>query len=89
MHYMVALKAKSYEQDNEWFYFRDSLLAAESDFKLLECSVCEELGLCRHCPCDHYCHILMDIGGGTYKKLCLVLFVDLVRPPFRIDDIIN
>lgn len=95
MQYMVMIKKKTYNTDNDWFFYHDSLLAPDSDFDSILSSNCEELGLCEKCyeTCDQskHCHIMrkkVDENGEYYDKLCPILFSDLVSLPFKVEDLV-
>ncbi len=95
MQYMVAIKAKSHGKDNNWFYYHDSVLAPNSDFDSIMTTNCDELGLCEKCieVCDmnRRCHVMRRVvskDGEYYDKLCPILFCDLVRPPFKVEDLV-
>lgn len=88
MQYMAGLKKKSYSKDNEWFDFQDSLLAPDSDFDFMLAENCDARGLCDKCNCNSIGHIMRKIGKNTYDKLCPILFIDMVNPPFKIGDLV-
>ncbi len=96
MQYAVTLKKRTYEQDNDHYWFRDSLLAPNSEFDSISSAICEESGLCEKCYeiCDQssHCHILRltkdDYGYEVWDKLCPILFCDIVKPPFQVKDIV-
>ncbi len=63
----------------------------EHVFKSMNTKVCEDLGFCGKCDGqDSKCHILWKIQGReyAYEKLCPILFVDTVKPDFRLSDIV-
>jgi hypothetical protein len=56
-------------------------------FDLMECSQVPELcGLCDQCPrCGHICHV---IESDTGRKFCPYLFVDVVKPKWKVKDLV-
>lgn len=92
---MVMLKKKSYNKDNGCFFFYDSLLAPDCEFDSILSSNCEDLGLCEICykTCDQseHCHVMREKPikkGFCYDKLCPILFCDLVKPPFKPEQLV-
>jgi hypothetical protein len=60
----------------------------EHVFEKMECQLVHELGLCTHCPADWRCHILWETHvKGTCEKLCPILFCDVVKPPWTVEDL--
>lgn len=60
-------------------------------------NVDKKLGLCGHCaPPENVpgriCHVLIqdpDSEQEQYKKYCPILFQDLVKPPWTIEDVLK
>jgi hypothetical protein len=72
----------------EWFF--DSVLPGlipDHVFDLMVCDVVDkQLGLCKICDvAGGRCHV---IEQGTGRKLCPVLFVDAVKPPWTVDQVV-
>lgn len=96
MHYEIDLLDKN----GEPYYFRDVLLDGIIPKHVIEMMdprfVSNELDLCKECPMDCHCHVLVldqdtinkkDGSGESYSKLCTVLFHDVVRPKWKLKDI--
>ena len=85
MMYGIILKTKT---GPEWF--EDSILPGlipDHVFDLMvDRVVDEQLGLCRICDVHGTrCHVIDWSKGG--RKLCPVLFVDAVKPPWTVDQV--
>jgi hypothetical protein len=83
MMYGIILRAN--DGSGEWFY--DSILSGlipDHVFDLMVDSVVDkDLGLCRLCDVHGArCHVIDFSKGG--RKLCPVLFVDAVHPPWTV-----
>jgi len=85
MQYWVYLK-----KNGEPELFQDGILdfIPKRTFDLMEVNqVPEKLGLCEHCDLDTVCHVMEDIGELTSRKLCPILFYDVVRPRWKLSDL--
>lgn len=69
------------------FQFKDRILKSVYDFDLLLADLADELGLCKDCPFDCVCHVLRKINENTWDKLCSVLFHDLIKPPWKLEEL--
>lgn len=86
MIYGIILRGK----DGSGYWFHDSFLPGlipDHVFDLMVDSVVDEqLGLCRLCDVQGArCHVIDWSKGG--RKLCPVLFVDAVHPPWSVDQV--
>jgi hypothetical protein len=84
MMYWTWLKKKK-----EQYVFRDQILPGiipDHVFDLMVCDVVkEQLGLCELCDVHGArCHVIEEDTG---RKFCPVLFVDVVRPPWKVKDL--
>lgn len=43
---------------------------------------------CNTCPLACHCHVLEKIGTYKYRKLCTVLFHDMVKPEWKIEEVV-
>ncbi len=75
-------------------YFEESILEfwPPHVFDLMEANfVDDNMGICKGCEMACHCHVLVPIpniaGCDSYKKLCTVLFHDLVKPQWRLEDV--
>lgn len=88
MQYGIALKAKSYEEDNEWYWFNDSFLPGfripERVLPLLMAEWADDRGFCPDCNMDTHCH---PINAKGYKY-CTILFHDAIRPKWKLKDVV-
>ena len=88
MHYSIDLR----DSHGERYWFDDVILPGlfpDATFDAMECQVVESLGLCAKCTeqCFH-CHILDWIGEYRARKLCPILFHDVVRPTWKLSEIV-
>lgn len=70
--------------------FRDGILdfIPKRTFDLMEVNqVPEQLDLCEHCDLDTHCHVMEDINEFTSRKLCPVLFHDVVKPRWKLSEL--
>jgi hypothetical protein len=98
MQYTIGLKTKTYHQNGEWYYLTEALLPGiipNHVFDMMECPFVEnELDLCRLCDVQSTrCHIELERRVGRSKrilrqKLCPILFHDVVKPKWKLDDIV-
>ncbi|MCK5604728.1 hypothetical protein KAR91_22755 [Candidatus Pacearchaeota archaeon] len=85
MHYWIWLNKKG-----EPKLFQDSLLDffPKRTIDLMEFNkVPEKVGMCRECHLDTKCHVMLEIDKNTFSKLCPILFVDVVKPPWKLSEI--
>jgi len=85
MQYSIYLR-----KNGEPELFRDSLLDIypKRTIDLMEFNkVPEKIGMCKECHLDTHCHVMMEINEFTSKLLCPILFVDVVKPPWKLSDI--
>ena len=47
----------------------------------------EKTGICHDCHLDTHCHVMVEIAKDTYRKLCPVLFHDVIKPPWKLSEI--
>ena len=47
----------------------------------------EKVGMCRECHLDTKCHVMEEIDKNTSRLLCPILFVDVVKPPWKLSEI--
>ena len=90
--YRIHLRGK----DGDPYYFHDSLLPGflpEHVIKLMDIIfVSQELDLCKECPMDCHCHVLVPVKphneNSPLNKLCTVLFHDAVKPSWKLEDVV-
>ncbi len=85
MQYWVYLRKKG-----EAELFCDSILdfIPKRIFDLMEVSqVPKKLGMCDHCNLDTCCHVMENIDEFTSRKLCPVLFYDVVKPRWKLSEL--
>jgi len=86
MHYWIYLKDKNGEPE----LFQDSLLDIypKRALDLMEPDhLPAKRGMCDKCHLDTHCHVMEEIGEYTSRKLCPILFINLVKPPWKLSDI--
>jgi len=74
-------------RNGEVIQFTDRIDNSMYNFDLLLANTIDDLGLCKNCEFDCHCHILRKIARGTWDKLCSVLFHDLVKPPWKLEEL--
>lgn len=78
-------------EDGEALYFEESLLDLIPDrvVNLMLVNIADDLGLCKLCDLDTYCHVMVETfpDSGAWKKLCPILFKDVFNPPWELDEI--
>jgi len=47
----------------------------------------QDNGLCEHCTFDTHCHVMEATERGTWRHLCPVLFHDVLKPKWRLEDV--
>lgn len=85
MQYWIWLNKKG-----EPKFFQDALLDIypRRTFDLMEFNqVPEMLGMCHECGMDTKCHVMEWIDERTSRKLCPILFHDVVKPPWKLSQI--
>lgn len=85
MHYWIYLN-----KNGEAKLFQDSMLDIfpKRTFDLMEFNqVPEKIGMCDECNLDSHCHVMEEIDESTWRSLCPILFVDVVKPPWKLSDI--
>ena len=91
MHYSIILRDK---KTGEPYWFEDSILPGifpDSTFDAMLDSVVDSLGLCAKCDvAGARCHIIDESKdeNGFCRKLCPILFHDVVRPKWRVKDVV-
>lgn len=86
MQYWIFLNKKN----GEVIRFQDSLLDIypKRTFDLMEHNKApEKLGMCGECHLDTKCHVMEEIDENTSRLLCPILFVDVVKPPWKLSEI--
>lgn len=73
-------------------YYDDVLLPGfypEHVFDLMVAGmVHKEMGICEHRDMACHCHVLHWIDEHKARKLCTVLFHDLIKPRWKLKDVI-
>lgn len=85
LRYMIFLRRRGGR------YFSDALLPGivpPRTLALMEVRAVDELGLCKSCDFGSHCHVLVQIAQHTFAKLCPILFQDVVRPRWRLEDVV-
>lgn len=62
-------------------YFLEGLYPVDQ----LTVQTAEQLDLCQHCELAYHCH---PIESGTGRKMCTVLFHDVIKPAWRPEDLV-
>lgn len=89
MRYMVHLW-----RDDDLVIFEEALLPGFIPDAVVDMMRCErverDLKLCRHVGCQqaYHCHVLLATKDPhTYEKLCPVLFHDVVKPEWKVEEL--
>ena len=84
MWYWIYLKTKK-----DYKYYNDYFLPGIIPERILD-MICDRfvddvLKLCENCNMDTACHI---IDGETGRKYCPILFYDIVKPTWKLKDLL-
>jgi hypothetical protein len=82
MHYWVILFRRG-EISYHYDYFLDGLIPRRV-LEMTRDRFADELGLCRTCDLATRCHVIEEPGG---RKYCPILFHDVVRPAWKIEEL--
>lgn len=83
MQYMVILERRGeieYRED----YFLDGLIPQQV-LDMTRDQFADELGLCAPCELTSHCHVIEQPSG---RKYCPVLFHDVVRPAWKLKELL-
>lgn len=84
MQYWVCLK-KGDGYIHYYDYFLPGLIPDHVLELMIANTVDEKMGLCKNCESAYHCHVIEE---GTGKKYCPILFCDVVKPNWRVEQLL-
>ena len=85
MQYWVNLKDKNGEPIFYYDYFLPGIISNHVLEMMLVRFVDEKLGICDGCESAYHCHVIEE---GTGKKYCPILFCDVVKPSWKVEELV-
>lgn len=85
MQYWIILRKGKYGHVHHFDYFLPGLIPARILEMTLVSFVAEQFNLCENCELASHCHVIEE---GTGKKYCPILFCDVVKPSWKVEQLI-
>ncbi len=84
MQYWVVLRKRKYDHIFYHDYFLDGLIPEHVLELMIANTVNEKMGLCKDCEAASKCHVIEE---GTGKKYCPILFHDVIKPNWKLEQL--